>query len=1256
MNVDVLSWNCRGICNTTTTRALRDLIAQNRPQIVFLCETKISLLLDFEKLHRELGFAHSKEVLSEGQAGGLGMFWTEDLNVQIRTVSSHHIDMEVSAGPGEPRWRLTGFYGYARTCERDLSWQLLRDLCDLDSLPWVIIGDFNEILNNGEKVSGPIRPERQMRGFREALGYGELVDLGFQGNQTTWWNSETQLRLDRAVATTSWSDIFGFSRVRHLAPSDSDHIPILLQASIVPLPLRPRRHRFKFESFWLQHEECDPLVISKWQTTFEGVPMYALTRKIMCTRLALEKWQRNTFKWRQQQMLEVRGKLESLMGATVSDAVNEEKSSLMTSLQGLLAQEEAFWKQRAKITWLQEGDRNSGFFHRRAANRKRKNSILGLFDANGVWQEDDSGVEGVVTSYFSNMFTATPLDSEAIELTLAALQPCVTPEMNQKLCELYTEEEVRIALFQMYPTKSPGPDGMPPLFFQHYWESIGKDVTMAVQSFLHTGSMLKQINFTHICLIPKVQQPETMSDLRPIALCNVIYKLCSKVIANRLKVFLPDIISRFQSAFVPGRLITDNTLVANEVAHYVHNKREGPDGYMALKLDLSKAYDKMEWSFLRKVLVRFGFAQGWIDVVMQCVCSVRYSFLVRGKPRGYVIPSRGLRQGDPLSPYLFLLGAEGFSALLQQKQRLGLLPGIAICPGAPHVNHLLFADDSMLYAQASSAACFQIKDVIETYGRASGQVVNFHKSSVVFSKNVGVSDQETVANLLGVEIVESHERYLGLPTYVGRKKTATFEYIKERLAEKMKHWQGKLLSGAVHASPSYSWWSIFATRDFIQSGSLWQIGDGHKVSVWNDAWIPNLPTFRPQGILWRAECPTLVKELITTPNSWNENKIWTVFLPEDAEAILSIPLSSRNHEDRLTWQLEKQGMFTVKSAYRSAFTRTSSQLSPAVVANQRVWKKIWHAKMPSSAKVTAWKICHNILPTMDRLAAKNVVLDSQVCVLCNSEPETIIHLCRNCPFSRAVLRTNDGIRRCCLEVTSDQMEALDWIHFCSEKLTSNVFAQLLFFLWGIWKERNARVWEKRVASAIDVAILCSTRLSSYVFHNSKLQSGTHIRRVLRWQPPPPSWLKLNFDGAFHTGKAAVGFLIRDSEGSFIQAAGMIVTHVQSAEHVELLACKAAVDFVLENNMQPIIFETDCLVLQQNLSRRDRNTSLLGRVYDDIADDMELIPCSRILHVRREANVAAHLLAAHASATEQDFLLSSIPPFLHNVIAAEQLVH
>ena len=182
--------------------------------------------------------------------------------------------------------------------------------------------------------------------------------------------------------------------------------------------------------------------------------------------------------------------------------------------------------------------------------------------------------------------------------------------------------------------------------------------------FLNSGYIVPEINYTHIVLIPKIKSPEKIFDFRLISLCNVIYKIISKVLANRLKQILPQIIYPTQSAFVPGHLITDNVLLVYETLHTMHGRKKGKNGSLALKLDVSKAYDRVEWNFHHGIMVRLGFPEIWVDRVMCCVTTPSYSILINGKPYGTISPSRGLRQGDPLSPYLFLLCTEGFTSLL----------------------------------------------------------------------------------------------------------------------------------------------------------------------------------------------------------------------------------------------------------------------------------------------------------------------------------------------------------------------------------------------------------------------------------------------------------------------------------------------------------------------------------------------------------------------------------------------------------------
>ena len=180
-----------------------------------------------------------------------------------------------------------------------------------------------------------------------------------------------------------------------------------------------------------------------------------------------------------------------------------------------------------------------------------------------------------------------------------------------------------------------------------------------------------------------------------------------KVIANRLRMCMDDIISEEQSAFVPGRLITDNVLVAFESVHTMKRRKKGKNFTCAVKLDMMKAYDRVEWHFLELILLKLGFRVNLVRLIMKCVTSVRFVVWVNGELLPYFSPSRGLRQGCPISPYLFLLCAEGFSSLLKNYGNY-VDRGIRVNFRAPWVNHLLFADDSLIFIKANMEGATRI--------------------------------------------------------------------------------------------------------------------------------------------------------------------------------------------------------------------------------------------------------------------------------------------------------------------------------------------------------------------------------------------------------------------------------------------------------------------------------------------------------------------------------------------------------------------
>jgi hypothetical protein len=301
------------------------------------------------------------------------------------------------------------------------------------------------------------------------------------------------------------------------------------------------------------------------------------------------------------------------------------------------------------------------------------------------------------------------------------------------------------------------------------------------------------MNDTAIVLIPK-EAPEVLKDFRPISLCNVVYKIVSKCMVNRLRPLLQEIIAPTQSAFIPGHMITDNALIAFECLHAIRQGNKECKEFGAYKLDLSKAYDRVDWNNLEGAMRRLGFQCKWIRWVMECVTTVQYSVRFNNVPLAQFKPSRSLRQGDPLSPYLFLFKADGLSKLLQHEVSRGSLSELRVCRSAPGISHLLFADNTLLFMKVKKDQAEIINKVLRQYEASTGQLINPSKCAIMFGTGCQVADKECVKEVLHVANVTEEEKYLGLPTPQGRISKEHFKTTRGQLAKRFTSWAERYMS------------------------------------------------------------------------------------------------------------------------------------------------------------------------------------------------------------------------------------------------------------------------------------------------------------------------------------------------------------------------------------------------------------------------------------------------------------------------------
>ena len=417
-----------------------------------------------------------------------------------------------------------------------------------------------------------------------------------------------------------WRHSFPEAYLENLCCFHSDHAPILLRCAG---RTEVRRHRpFRFQAAWVSHSDYGKVVEDSWANGNGDVG--------------------SSMRWVQEEsrifnsnifgsILQRKRVLEARINGIQRNLEHWDSLALMrldlelrSEYEEVLVQEELLWFQKSRENWAQLGDQNTKFFHTQTLVRRKKNKIHGPFLEGGAWCTDLELLEGETIWFYKNLFSSTGIPD--VDRCHEIGMPMLLKEERLTLMTAVTIDEVRGAVMSMQPFKALGSDGFHAFFYKQFWNVVGNDVCRLAQTAFSTGHFDPALAKTLLVLIPKVDNPNHLKNFRPISLCNVIYKIVTKVLVNRIRAFLPRIVSPLQGSFIPRRGTLDNIILAQEMIHWMHRK-QSKKGAVAFKLDLEKAYDRVEWSFLEATLQDFGFLDMTIKLIMHCVRSSNFSIL-----------------------------------------------------------------------------------------------------------------------------------------------------------------------------------------------------------------------------------------------------------------------------------------------------------------------------------------------------------------------------------------------------------------------------------------------------------------------------------------------------------------------------------------------------------------------------------------------------------------------------------------------------
>ncbi|GJU14825.1 putative RNA-directed DNA polymerase [Tanacetum coccineum] len=546
----------------------------------------------------------------------------------------------------------------------------------------------------------------------------------------------------------------------------------------------------------------------------------------------------------------------------------------------------------------------------------------------------------------------------------------------------FFEKEVWDTVCGCGSDKAPGPDGFNFKYIKRFWDVIKVDVLKAVRWFWETSEFSKGCNASFVTLIPNVGDPMGLSDYRPISLIGSFYKIIAKLLAHRVKKVVATFLKK--------------------------SKRKG----LIFKVDFEKAYDSIEWGYLLEIMKRMGFGDRWCKWVIACLSSSSISILVNGSPTKEFVMERGVRQGDPLSPFLFILAAEGLNALMKEAVNNNIFNGVRVGADGVVVSHLQYADDTIIFREWSRENACILMNILKCFEEVAGLKINLHKSKL-YGVGVETNELERMAHFLRCGVGEFPFMYLGLPIEVNMKRMSAWNGVVDRFKSRLSEWKAKAMSfggrltlvKAVHGSLPLYYFSMFrvplsviTALERVQKNFFWGgLGGGNKIA-WVK-WDRVISSFGDGGL--NIGSLKLKNHALLGDVAFRDRFARLYRMESNKEAKVGHKGSWVNGEWEWCWEWSRvprgrtvRELEELEATLVDALSRWIEQRMGVADVNKTLWNNL----VPRKVNVFVWQALNRRLFVRVELDKKGIDLDTLLCLGCDNVVESLNYclvLCEN---------------------------------------------------------------------------------------------------------------------------------------------------------------------------------------------------------------------------------------------------------------------